>query len=91
MRNWITYITKLEFLPCFIRAYNTAITSSNIQGGFRGAGLVLFDLERVITTLDVRLRTPSPPLPINNEPWQSQTLSNTLEFGSQLTLVKARI
>jgi hypothetical protein len=34
MRNQITYITKLEFLPCFIRAYNAAITPSNIQGGF---------------------------------------------------------
>jgi hypothetical protein len=91
MRNRITYITKLEFLLCFIRAYNAAITPSNIQGGFRGAGLVPFDLEQVISALDVRLRTPSLLLPINNEPWQSQTPSNTLELGSQLTLVKARI
>jgi hypothetical protein len=91
MRNRITHITKLEFLPCFIRAYNAAITPSNIQGGFRGAGLVPFDPQRVITALDVQLRTPSPLLPINNEPWQSQTPSNTLELGSQSTLVKARI
>lgn len=91
MRNQITYITKLEFLPCFIRAYKAAITPSNIQGGFRGAGLVPFDPEQVITALDVQLRTPSPALPINNEPWQSQTPSNTLELGSQSTLVKARI
>jgi hypothetical protein len=90
MRNRITHITKLEFLLCFIRAYNAAITPSNIQGGFRGAGLVPFDPERVIIALDVRLRTP-PPLPINHEPWQSQTPSNTLELGSQSTLVKARI
>jgi hypothetical protein len=34
MRNRITYITKLEFLPCFICAYNAAITPNNIQGGF---------------------------------------------------------
>jgi hypothetical protein len=53
MRNQITYITKLEFLPCFKRAFNAAITPSNIQGGFRGAGLVPFDPERVITALDV--------------------------------------
>jgi hypothetical protein len=53
--------------------------------------LVPFNLERVILALDVRLRTPSPLLPINNEPWQSQTPSNTLELGSQSTLVKARI
>jgi hypothetical protein len=34
MRNRITHITKLEFLPCFKRAFNSAITSTNIQGGF---------------------------------------------------------
>jgi len=41
--------------------------------------------------LDVKLRTPSPPLATNNVPWQSQTPSNTLEFRSQSTLVKTRI
>jgi hypothetical protein len=39
----------------------------------------------------VKLRTPLPQLPTNNEPWQSQTPSNTLELRSQLTLVKTRI
>jgi hypothetical protein len=90
MRNQITHITKLEFLLCFKRAFNAAITSSNIQGGFQGAGLVPFDLERVIAALNVRLRTP--PLPtVEDGPWQSQTPRNTLELGSQSTLVKTRI
>ena len=61
MRNKITYITKTEFLLCFIAAYKASITRSNILRGFRGASLVLFDLEAVISTLNVRLRTP--PLP----------------------------
>jgi hypothetical protein len=90
MRSRISHVTKLEFLPSFKRAYEAAITSRNIQGGFRGAGLAPFDPERVISTLDVKLRTPSPPLP-NEQPWQSQTPSNTFELGSQSTLVKARI
>jgi hypothetical protein len=34
MRNRITYITKLEFLPCFKHAFDAAITKDNIQGGF---------------------------------------------------------
>ncbi|KAH3986449.1 hypothetical protein HBH52_042050 [Parastagonospora nodorum] len=86
----ITHITKLKFLPCFKRAFNAAITPSNIQGGFRGAGLVPFNPERVILALDVRIRTP--PLPtVEDRPWQSQTPSNTLKLGSQSTLVKARI
>jgi hypothetical protein len=88
MRNRINHITKQEFLPCFKAAHKKAINPSNIQGGFRGAGLVPFDPERVISTLDVKLRTPSPPLPTNNEPWQSQTPSNTLEFESQSTLIR---
>ena len=90
MRCRISHVTKHEFLPGLKRAYNAAITPKNIQGGFRGAGLAPFDPERVISTLNVKLRTPSLPLP-NNEPWQSQTLSNTLQLGSQTTLVKARI
>ncbi len=53
--------------------------------------MVPFDPQRVIMGLDVKLRTPSPPLPVNNEPWQSQTPSNTLELGSQSALVKTRI
>jgi hypothetical protein len=61
MRNRITHITKLEFLPCFKGAFNAAITKSNILGGFRGAGLVPFDPEAVISKLNVQLRTPTPP------------------------------
>jgi hypothetical protein len=60
IRNRINHITKTEFLPCFIAAFKASFTPSNIQGGFRGAGLVPFDPERVISTLDVKLRTPSP-------------------------------
>ena len=30
MRNWISHITKLEFLLCFKRAFDAAITPSNI-------------------------------------------------------------
>jgi hypothetical protein len=68
IRNQINHITKAEFLPCFIAAFKASFTPSNIQGGFRGAGLVPFNPERVISTLDVKLRTPSPPLPTNNAP-----------------------
>jgi hypothetical protein len=68
MRNRINYITKAEFLPYFKAAYNNAITPSNIQGGFQGAGLVPFNLERVISTLNVKLRTLLPLLPTNNTP-----------------------
>jgi hypothetical protein len=90
MRNRISHITKLEFLPCFIAAFKDSITKSNIQGGFRGAGLVPLDAEAVISKLDVRLRTPSPQA-TNVAPWVSKTPSNTLEFRSQSTLIRERI
>jgi hypothetical protein len=81
MRNKITYVTKTEFLLSFIAAHNASITKSNIQEGFRGAGLVPHDLEAVLSKVDIKLRTPSP-LPVEDVPWQSQTPKNTLEFGS---------
>jgi hypothetical protein len=61
MRNHITHISKIEFLPCFKGAFNAAITKANIQGSFQGAGLVPHNPEAVLSKLDVRLRTP--PLP----------------------------
>jgi ribosomal protein L32 len=90
MRNKITRITKLKFLPCFKAAFNASINKNNIQGGFRGAGLVPFDPEAVISKLEVRLRTPTPPT-VDHSTWHSQTPSNTLEFGSQLKLIRERI
>ena len=90
MRNKITYITKIEFLPCFKAAFDAPITESNIVGGFRGAGLVPFAPEAVISKLEVRLRTPPLP-PTNNEPWESKTPSNALEFGSQSNLIREKI
>jgi hypothetical protein len=61
MRNHITHISKIEFLPCFKGAFNAAITKANIQESFQGAGLVPHNPEAVLSKLDVRLRTP--PLP----------------------------
>ena len=51
----ITHITKLEFFYIFKVAYDKIMISENIQAGFRGAGLVLFDPETVISKLDVKL------------------------------------
>ena len=57
----ITHISKLEFLCSFKEAFFASITEKNIQGGFAGAGLVPYDPDRVISKLDVRIRTPTPP------------------------------
>lgn len=61
MRRHVQHITKEDFLPDFQIAFDGAITALNIQGGFRGTGLVPLDPDAVISKLDIRLRTPTPP------------------------------
>ena len=58
---YINHVSKLEFLYAFRAAFFASITKKNIQGGFVGASLVPYDLERVLSKLDVKLRTLTPP------------------------------
>jgi hypothetical protein len=57
---YINYVSKLEFLCGFREAFFTSIIERNIQGGFIGSGLVPYDPERVLSKLDIKLRTPTP-------------------------------
>jgi hypothetical protein len=70
-----------------------ALPIKNIQGGFAGAGLVPYNPERVLSKLDVKLRTPTP---LNSragtpQPWVFQTPHNPREANAQSTLIKTRI
>ena len=69
------------------------MTKENILAGFCGAGLVLYDLESVISKLDVKLRTPTPTEPpsADTNPWVSQTPHTAAEAVSQSRLVRRRI
>jgi hypothetical protein len=93
MRQQITHVTKEDFIPAFRAAFQTSLTESNVQGGFRGAGLVPFDPERVISTLDLKLRTPTPQnsRPSTADPWTSQTPSNPTQAISQGSFIKERV
>jgi hypothetical protein len=93
MRAYIIHITKDDFFPAFRKAHFAAMTESNIQGGFRGAGLLPFDSEKVISTLDLKLKTPTPPnsRPGTAQAWVSQTPNNAIEALSQSTFIKNRI
>jgi hypothetical protein len=93
MRASITHITKEDFLPAFYTAFQAAITPVNIQGGFRGAGLVPFDPEKVISQLDICLKTPTPSnsRPSSAHTWVSKTPNNPTEASLQSTLIKNRI
>jgi hypothetical protein len=52
-------IKKEAFLPAFKAAFKKAIIKENIYAGFKGARLVLHNLEVVILKLDVVLYTPT--------------------------------
>jgi hypothetical protein len=60
-RSRIYYINKETFLLAFKAAFKKTFTQENICAGFRGAGLVLYNLDAVLSKLDVQLRTPTPP------------------------------
>jgi hypothetical protein len=93
MRQQCTYITKEDFIPAFQVAFRESLTENNIKGGFRGAGLVPFDPERVISALDLKLKTPTPPTsrPNTAQPWTSQTPSNPTQATSQSSFIKDRV
>jgi hypothetical protein len=90
MRSHINHITKLEFLPAFKAAFNASITKNNIYAGFRGAGLVPYNPDAVISKLDIRLRTPTPQA-IEGTQWESKTPNNPTELEFQTALIRDRI
>jgi hypothetical protein len=56
-RSCIYYINKETFLLAFKVAFKKTFTQENICAGFRGARLVLYNLDTVLLKLNVRLRT----------------------------------
>jgi hypothetical protein len=92
MRRSLTHIAKENFLPFFKDTHFEVFTHKNIQAGFLGAGLVSFDPESVVSKLDVKLRTPTPPgsSGMDAVPWVSKTSSNLTEAYSQSTFLEKK-
>jgi hypothetical protein len=89
-RKHASHIDKEAFLPAFKAAFDKAFTKDNIAASFRGAGLVPFNPEAVLSKLDLRLRTPTPAAP-EDTVWESKTPSNAREIQAQSTLICSRI
>jgi hypothetical protein len=85
-RNYIYYISKETFLLAFKAAYKQTFTEENACAGFRGAGLVLFNLDAVLLKLNVRLRTLTL-LQRDNAAYEAKTPRNTKEVEAQTTLI----
>jgi hypothetical protein len=93
IRAHVSHITKADFFPAFKTAFCATFTERNIKAGFRGAGLTPFDPNTVISKLDVKLHTPTPPGSSSGSPppWESKTPQNLAEATSQTEFIKNRI
>ena len=60
--SYITHVDKKAFLATFQPVYNKAISKNNILSSFRATGLVPLSPEAVLSRLEVKPRTPTPPL-----------------------------
>jgi hypothetical protein len=88
MRNGINYIDKLDFLEVYPLARIEAFKSETIKNSFRSAGLIPFAPERVISKLNIRLATPTPP-PSRGSDWDLKTPSNYMQLEKQASSIKA--
>jgi hypothetical protein len=86
-RRRVFHINKEGFLPAFKDAFFDVFTEENCRKAFEASGLVPINTQVVLDRLEVRLRTPPPPLLLETL-WQSKTPSNTHKFGSQSKLVR---
>jgi hypothetical protein len=89
-RNRIHFVSKETFLQAFKPAFKQSLTTENIKAGFRGARLVLHNLDAVLLKLNVRLQTPEPSL-LMQSAWEAQTPRNAREIEAQSTLIRQRI
>ncbi|KAJ5735363.1 uncharacterized protein N7483_000488 [Penicillium malachiteum] len=60
-RTGYNHIDKLDFLADFQRARLEAFKPATIQNSFIATGLVPIDAEKVLSKLNISLRTPTPP------------------------------
>ena len=56
----VTQVKKETFLLAFYITKNKSFTKENVLESFRGARLVLYNLERVLLKLNIVLRTLTP-------------------------------
>jgi hypothetical protein len=61
MRCGSNHIDKLDFLDSYPTVRMEAFKPEIVKNSFQSAGLVPFAPERVISKLDIRLATPTPP------------------------------
>lgn len=93
MRLGINHIDKPEFLSIYQIARKEAMSSRNIKSGFTATGLVPYNPERVLSNLNVQIRTPTPPSAIDDllVPWVTGTPHNIKELHQQAEAIEGFI
>jgi hypothetical protein len=85
MQAGVNHIDKDDFLNSYKTAHTQAFNSRNIYSNFTAAGLVPYSPERVLSRLNVELRTPTPPLAQDKDqgsqtPWAPETPYNVVQL-----------
>jgi hypothetical protein len=55
-------LSKIKFFHAFKSAFISVFLEDTIKGAFRGSSLVLFNLERILEALNIRLYMLTPPI-----------------------------
>lgn len=90
-RNAYNHIDKLDFLADYPRARIEAFQPSIIQNSFAAAGLVPIDPERVLSKLNISLRTPTPPSSrpsSRSSQFTPKTPRTTIQLQKQASILK---
>ena len=53
VKNYIYYITKVNFILAFKVVYKKIFIKKNILGSFKGASIILFNLEVILLKLNI--------------------------------------
>jgi hypothetical protein len=88
MRARSNHVNKLNFLEAYPSARIEAFKPENIKNSFAATGLVPYDPNRVLSKLDILLRTPIPPLSRGSD-WSPKTPSNYVQLQKQASSIKA--
>jgi hypothetical protein len=88
MRSRVNSINKLEFLEAYPTARIEAFKSETIKNSFAAAGLLPYNPNRVLSKLDILLRTPTPPSSRGSD-WEPKTPSNYVQLQKQASSIKA--
>jgi hypothetical protein len=90
MRLAINHIDKLDFLAAYPQARVNAFKTDTIKNSFQAAGLVPFDPQRVLSKLNIQLRTPTPPTSRGSDTsaFYPHTPANVNELLKQASSIK---